>query len=64
MNSSSSRRLGICMIVRDDEVNLPDILPDAKSFIGEIAVVDQGASDTFGDFAPEAGAVVIEQAPS
>ncbi|MEN6485327.1 MAG: glycosyltransferase [Syntrophobacteraceae bacterium] len=46
MNPEASRPiLSVCMIVRDEEKNLPDCLSAVRTFADEIVVVDTGSGD-------------------
>ncbi len=51
-------RLSLCMIVKDEEINLPECLEHIKSVVDEIIVVDTGSKDNTPDIAKRFGAKV------
>ncbi len=60
MTPSLSRLpLSLCMIVKNEQENLPRCLASAKPFVDEIIVVDTGSSDNTIAIAQEFGATVI-----
>ena len=57
-NFPDNPRLSVCMIVRDEERNLPRCLKSVKSIADEIIVVDTGSQDNTVLVAKELGADV------
>jgi tetratricopeptide (TPR) repeat protein len=53
-------RLSLCMIVRDEERNLPLCLEPLRSLVDEIVVVDTGSTDGTRDAAARLGAKVYD----
>jgi len=51
-------RLSLCMIVKDEEKNLPECLKYIRSVVDEIIVVDTGSKDRTPDIAKSLGAKV------
>jgi tetratricopeptide (TPR) repeat protein len=59
--AGSTRPLvSLCMIVRDEEANLPDCLASAADLVGEVIVVDTGSTDGTRAVAGRFGARVFE----
>ena len=56
----SRPRVSLCMIVRNEERNLPDCLATVRDLVDEIVVVDTGSTDGTRDLAAAAGARVFE----
>ncbi|BDG07075.1 glycosyltransferase [Anaeromyxobacter paludicola] len=54
-----SRRLSLCLIVRDEERLLPGCLASVAGLADEVVVVDTGSADRTAELAREAGAKVI-----
>jgi len=52
--------LSICMMVKDEEVNLKRCLPSLKGIADELIIVDTGSTDTTMELAKAAGAKVFE----
>lgn len=52
----SNKRISICMIVRDEEANLPGCLDSVASLADEIVVVDTGSTDRTREIAARHGA--------
>ena len=55
-------RLSACMMVKDEEANLPRCLQSIQSFVDEIIVVDTGSSDRTVDIAKSFGASIYHHA--
>jgi tetratricopeptide (TPR) repeat protein len=53
-------RVSLCLIVRDEEANLPACLASAAGLADEVIVVDTGSSDRTREVAAAAGARVFE----
>ncbi|MGB0563003.1 MAG: glycosyltransferase [Spirulinaceae cyanobacterium] len=51
-------KLSLCMIVKDEELLLPQCLDSAKDIVDEIVVLDTGSSDRTVEIAKAAGATV------
>lgn len=52
--------ISACLIVRDEELNLPDCLESLQGVADEVVVYDTGSTDTTRQIARDAGATVIE----
>lgn len=52
--------LSLCMIVKDEGVNLPNCLNSVKNYLSEIIVVDTGSTDNTKDIALSYGAKVYD----
>lgn len=59
--AAPSARLTACLIVRDEEVNLPRALNSLRGVADEVIVVDTGSTDRTREIAAESGAKVFEQ---
>jgi glycosyltransferase involved in cell wall biosynthesis len=57
---SGGQRLSLCMIVRDEAVNLQRCLHSSAGWVDEIIVVDTGSQDQSREIAREFGAKVID----
>lgn len=55
----ASATLSLCMIVRNEEGNLPECLSTVKPYVDEIVVVDTGSDDRTVEVAQELGARVV-----
>ena len=55
-----SNRISLCMMVKDEEKNLPRLLKSIAPFVDEIIVVDTGSSDRTMEIAREYGAKIYE----
>jgi glycosyltransferase involved in cell wall biosynthesis/predicted negative regulator of RcsB-dependent stress response len=55
-----SGTISLCMIVRNEEHNLPDLLEQARAFVDEIIVVDTGSTDNTRTGATCSGATVFD----
>lgn len=55
--------LSLCIICRDDAVNLTRLITNARPWVGEIVVVDTGSTDSSPDVAREQGADIVHLAP-
>jgi hypothetical protein len=53
-------RVSLCLIVRDEEHNLPDCLAGAADLVDEVIVVDTGSSDRTKEIAARFGAKVFD----
>lgn len=53
-------RISLCMIVRDEEHNLPDCLASVRDLVDEMVVVDTGSADRTREVAAAHGARVFE----
>jgi tetratricopeptide (TPR) repeat protein len=53
-------RVSLCLIVKDEEDQLPACLPSAADLVDEIIVVDTGSADRTKDVAAELGARVFD----
>ncbi|MFH1761818.1 MAG: glycosyltransferase [bacterium] len=62
MKACGKKTLGVCMIIKDEEKNLPNILNDLKAFADQIVVADTGSTDASMDIARRSGAKVIKTA--
>jgi len=60
MGSPETLRLSVCMIVRNEEKNLPACLASVQGLADEIVIVDTGSTDATRDIAKARGAHVIE----
>src|SRR5262249_6489310 len=56
----SRPRLSLCMIVRDEEANLPDCLGSVADLVDEVVVVDTGSADRAQEVAARFGAKVVD----
>ncbi|MFO0852420.1 MAG: glycosyltransferase, partial [Gemmataceae bacterium] len=54
-------RVSLCMIVRDEEHNLPDCLRSAADLVDEVVVVDTGSADRTREVARRFGARVVDR---
>jgi tetratricopeptide (TPR) repeat protein len=54
------RRVSLCMIVKDEEANLPDCLASTADLVDEIIVVDTGSTDRTKEVAASFGAKVFD----
>jgi len=61
-NKTGPFRLSACMMVKDEEVNLPRCLQSIKPFIDELIVVDTGSSDRTVQIADSFGASIHHHA--
>lgn len=52
-------RISLCMIAKNEESNLPDLLESAKGLGAHLVVVDTGSTDRTREIAQEAGAEVV-----
>jgi GT2 family glycosyltransferase/tetratricopeptide (TPR) repeat protein len=59
---SSRARVSLCLIVRDEEANLPDCLGPVRGLFDEVVVVDTGSADRTREVAEGLGARVYESA--
>jgi glycosyltransferase involved in cell wall biosynthesis len=57
----SSKTLAVCMIVKDEEQRLPQILSDIQGLWDELIIVDTGSSDRTVEIARQFGARVFSQ---
>lgn len=57
---SSSHLLSACLIVKDEEENLPACLDSLVGLVDEVVVYDTGSSDGTAQIARERGATVVE----
>ena len=53
------RSLSLCMIVKNEERNLPRCLDSVRDLVGEIVIVDTGSTDRTPGIAAEYGAKVV-----
>jgi GT2 family glycosyltransferase/tetratricopeptide (TPR) repeat protein len=53
-------RVSLCLIVKDEEANLPDCLGSAADLVDEVIVVDTGSSDLTREVAARFGARVVD----
>src|SRR5262249_33980822 len=53
-------RVSLCMIVRDEEANLPACLASAADLVDEVVVVDTGSTDRTREVAARFGARVFD----
>jgi hypothetical protein len=58
-NSAAAPLLSICMIVKNEEANLPRALESARGLDAEVVVVDTGSTDATVAMATQAGAKVV-----
>jgi tetratricopeptide (TPR) repeat protein len=58
---SGSKKLSVCMIVRDEKENLPGALASVSRVADEVVVVDTGSTDGTPDLAASLGARVLER---
>jgi tetratricopeptide (TPR) repeat protein len=58
--SAARPRVSLCMIVKDEEDNLPDCLASVAGLTDEIIIVDTGSTDRTRDIAVQAGAKVFD----
>jgi glycosyltransferase involved in cell wall biosynthesis len=56
----ASTRVSLCMIVKNEEANLPRCLGSVADLVDEIVVVDTGSSDQTGAIARDLGARVVD----
>ncbi|GBD04189.1 SPBc2 prophage-derived glycosyltransferase SunS [bacterium HR19] len=56
--SSKGNTISVCIIARNEEKNIPNVLSSAKKFADEIVVVDTGSTDRTPEIAREFGAKV------
>lgn len=56
-----SPRLSLCMIVRDEEKNLPRCLESVRGVVDEIVIVDTGSTDRTCEVARAAGAHLVHR---
>ncbi|WP_312519302.1 glycosyltransferase [Anaerospora sp.] len=54
-----SKKISLCMIVKNEEINLTRCLASIKGFVDEIIIVDTGSTDLTIKVAEDNGAVVI-----
>jgi tetratricopeptide (TPR) repeat protein len=52
-------RVSLCMIVKDEEANLPACLADVAGLVDEVVVADTGSSDATPALAERAGALLV-----
>jgi GT2 family glycosyltransferase/Flp pilus assembly protein TadD len=57
---SGRPRVSLCMIVRNEEANLPDCLRSVADLVDEIVVVDTGSTDATREVACRFGAKVVD----
>ncbi|HEX4590689.1 MAG TPA: glycosyltransferase, partial [Gemmataceae bacterium] len=57
---SGRARVSLCMIVRNEEQNLPDCLRGLSELFNEIVVVDTGSTDRTKEIAAELGGKVVD----
>ncbi|MEW6181594.1 MAG: glycosyltransferase [Bacillota bacterium] len=55
----NTNTISLCMIVKDEEKNLPRCLKSVQDYVDEIIVVDTGSSDRTPDIAASFGALVV-----
>jgi len=60
INNIRQKTLSVCMIVKNEEENLPACLTDIRKFADEIIVVDTGSQDRTMEIARQYGAKVFE----
>ncbi len=60
MGNPETPRLSLCMIVRNEEKNLPSCLDSVRGLADEVIIVDTGSTDATRDIARDRGARVIE----
>jgi len=53
-------RVSLCMIVKDEEANLPDCLDSAADLADEMVIVDTGSADRTKEIAARFGAKVFD----
>src|SRR5262249_7305197 len=53
-------RISLCMIVRNEEENLPACLDSVEGIFSEIVIVDTGSTDRTRELAQARGATVVE----
>jgi GT2 family glycosyltransferase/Tfp pilus assembly protein PilF len=58
--AGSRPRVSLCMIVRNEEANLPDCLTSAAGLFDEVIVVDTGSTDRTREIAAQHGARVFD----
>jgi tetratricopeptide (TPR) repeat protein len=56
----SRQRVSLCLIVKNEEANLPDCLASAAGLADEVVVVDTGSADRTRELAARAGARVFD----
>ena len=59
-SSPKPPQISLCMIVKDEEKNLPRLLKSAAPWVDEIIVVDTGSSDNTMEIARQYGAKIYE----
>ncbi len=53
-------QISLCMIVKNEQENLPDCLAAARALTDELVVVDTGSSDSTQEIVRQAGGILIE----
>lgn len=61
-HSASRQRISACLIVKNEEVLLPDCLRSLSGTVHEIIVIDTGSTDATRDIAREFGCLLFETA--
>ncbi len=62
MTESASKRLSLCMIVRDEEQLLPGCLESVRGVVDEIVAVDTGSSDATPEIVRAHGGLLLRHA--
>jgi glycosyltransferase involved in cell wall biosynthesis/Flp pilus assembly protein TadD len=57
---ATRQRVSLCMIVKDEEANLPDCLASVADLVDEVIVVDTGSADATREVATRHGARVFD----
>jgi glycosyltransferase involved in cell wall biosynthesis len=58
-NENDKQTISLCMIVKDEEQNLPQCLESVRGVVDEIVILDTGSSDATVKIASEYGAITL-----